>query len=250
MERASIRLPPLRIAVPAAPRAWAGGAAAADEALPFGIVFFVTGTARPGGGVARVAGRVIDPGVDAGHAHAKATGTLTTGSTRFILIGGCCNQSLGQADTYTLSGSTAQAADEMPYVQYNVCVKTSYTVAARAVPAGVTAFQQLPACPSGWTEVNRALGRYIVGLAPTGLPGATWGGKPLEAGEVRRHQHAMNGAINLPRHNIAGASGCCASGYAGSGAVSFTGNTVVDTASADDGAVQAPYYTATFCSKP
>lgn len=203
----------------------------------------------PGGGVGSFSGTALSALQAPTHEHRLAVGSITVSSKRFILIDGCCNESLGSSGVHTMSGSASPAPENLPYVQYNVCMKQAAPEPGTIVPAGVTTFHVLPSCPEGWDTVAGAAGRYIVGLHSTGLPAATYGGKPLTPGEVRTHGHTMNGSIDLPRHNIAGASGCCANNYAGSGATAFTGNTVVDAKTTDDSAVQAPYYTATFCRK-
>lgn len=204
----------------------------------------------PGGGAGGTAGEALTNGLAPTHEHHTASATVATGSTRYVLVGGGGNGSLGNADTYPMTGSAPKLADNLPYVQYNVCMKLVAPAPANPVPEGVATFHTLPFCPAGWNNYTAAAGRYLVGLPAGGTAGATFGGKPLTPGELRTHGHDVSGQIDFPRHNIAGAAGCCAGGYAASGLTAFTGKTGVDTkAAANDSAVQAPYFTATFCTK-
>lgn len=202
-----------------------------------------------GGGSGAFSGEALASQQQPTHQHAKATGTIATSSKEYVLIGGCCNDSLGDSGTYTMAGSAKTASSGLPYIQYNACMKKDAPADSAKVPAGVTTFNLFPACPTGWNPVNSAAGRYIVGLPANGAPSATFGGKALAPGENRTHTHAMNGTMDFPSHNIAGASGCCAHGYAGSGNTGFSGNTTPDDSTSYDSATQAPYYTATFCRK-
>ncbi len=202
-----------------------------------------------GGGVGTFAGKALASQQQPTHLHSTATGSITTSSKEYVLIGGCCNDNLGNAGTYTMSGSATSSSAALPYIQYNVCMKGAVADPATTTPSGVTTFYTLPMCPDGWSAVNSAAGRYPVGLPANGAPSATFGGPTLRAGEVRTHSHSMNGTMSLPEHDIAGASGCCASGYAGSGNTGFSGNTVPNADDLNDSAAQAPYWTATFCKK-
>ena len=200
-----------------------------------------------GGGAGGFMGEALTSQEQPSHAHADATGTITLPAKEFILIDGCCNDSLGHSGTYTMSGSAATGHGGPPYIQYNACLKNVAPSGGGSVPSGLMTFSLLP-CGDGMTQYNAAAGRYIVGLNPNGQPAATFGGANLQPSEILTHSHTMNGSMIFPGHNIAGGSGCCAHDYAGSGNSSFTGTTVVDTAASKyDGAVQAPYYTAYFC---
>jgi hypothetical protein len=202
-----------------------------------------------GGGVGAFSGEALASQQEPSHTHAKATGSISTSSKEYVLVDGCCNNSLGNSGTYTMSGSAQTASSGLPYIQYNACMKQVAPASKTSVPAEVTTFYLLPTCPTGWSPVNSAAGRYLVGLPANGAPSATFGGKALTPGENRTHSHTMNGTMNFPGHDIAGASGCCAHGYAGSGGTGFSGNTEVDTTQSYDSVTQAPYYTATFCRK-
>ncbi len=61
-------------------------------------------------------------------------------------------------------------------------------------PAGAVSFFNLAACPSGWTELVAARGRYIVGLPAGGALAGTVGTAltNLENRPVGQHTHAVN----------------------------------------------------------
>ena len=199
-----------------------------------------------GGGAGGFIGEALGSQQAPSHAHAKADGSISIPDKDFILIDGCCNDNLGAAGTRPMEGSATVDHSGFPYIQYNACLKDEQPEAG-TVPSGVMAYSLIP-CGPGFSEYNAAAGRYVVGLNPNGQPAATFGGANLGPSEIRTHTHGMDGSINLPGHEIAGGSGCCASGYAASGTHSFTGETVVDSeASKYDSAVQAPYYTAFLC---
>ncbi|HYN37231.1 MAG TPA: hypothetical protein VEV82_09695 [Actinomycetota bacterium] len=61
------------------------------------------------------------------------------------------------------------------------------------IPAGAVSFFNLSACPSGWTELTAAQGRYLVGLPSGGTLSATVG-TALTNGENRavgQHNHGV-----------------------------------------------------------
>lgn len=266
---------PLMIASPrrrllwiaAALAAHAGTALAAD-ALPQWTISYFNGACPEGWQVFEGAkGRFLMPTMEGGgsgafkgpalaseetpkHSHGAAVGEIAVDSREFILVGGCCNKSLGASGNHAMSGATTAAAEGLPYIQYLACLKTAET-ATGSVPSGVMAYNLFPFCPAGWSEVFSAKGRYPVGLPAAGAPGAAFGGPPLKAGEYRVHHHAMNGEITFAGHAIAGGSGCCADGYAAAVKTGFTGHTEPHPSDQDpfDSAAQAPYYTATLCQK-
>lgn len=241
-------------------------AALAEDPMPTFSIAYFNGPCPPGWdstSLASAAGRTLLPtprGGGAGgfigealasqqaptHKHAKATGSITSPAKQFVLVDGCCNESLGSSGTYTMQGTTETAGGGPPYIQYNVCMKMA-APSTGTVPRGLLTFSILQ-CSGNYMEYTAASGRYIVGLNPNGQPAATFGGANLTPGEIRRHSHSINGTMDFPKHDIAGASGCCAQNYAASGSIAFSGNTDVDTSSSQyDSAVQAPYYTVFLC---
>jgi hypothetical protein len=206
-----------------------------------------------GGGVGTMADAndPLSPGQAPEHTHHKATGQVSTSSKEFVLVGSGPNHSPGKAGTYPMSGSTKSARSNLPYIQYNVCLKTAQPSGEGTIPDGVMSFQNMPMCPSGWQEYSAAKGRHIVALPKDGQPAASFGGKALAPGELRTHTHDIEGTISFPSHNIAGASGCCAHGYAGADTQRIHGGSTQDDTSEHkhDSAVLLPYYTATLCRK-
>ncbi len=81
-----------------------------------------------------------------------------------------------------------------------ICIGSSCrTSFPSVVPSGMVLFFNLSACPSGWTELTSARGRYIVGLPAGGTLGATVGTalSNQENRPVGQHTHT----INDPGHN-------------------------------------------------
>ena len=240
--------------------------AVADDAMPMFTISYFTGPCPDGWdntSLASAAGRTLLPtprGGGAGgfigealssqeeptHSHATASGSIDSPAKEFILVDGCCNDSLGHSGTHSMHGSASEHTSGLPYIQYNACLKTAAPSSGK-MPSGLLTFS-LMQCAGDYTAYNAASGRYIVGLNPNGQPAATFGGPNLQPSEIRTHSHSMDGSLDFPEHDIAGGSGCCAHDYAASGKTNFTGSTGVDTSKSKyDAAVQAPYYTAFLC---
>jgi hypothetical protein len=241
----------------------------ASDALPFLTVSYFNGScpdgwepmtaakgrflvpSMQGGGVGAFEGEALAVGETPEHKHTKAEAKVELISRSFILVAGGPNHSLAHSGTESMSGSAKKASGGLPYIQYMVCLKTDNDTAG-SVPEGVMTFRGEPTCADGWGENYAAKGRYIAGLPESGSPGATFGGPPLTPSEIRTHTHEIDGDIKFPEHDIAGGSGCCAEGYAGSGTRPIhDGRTVVNASKKhkNDSAVQAPYYTAPLCRK-
>ncbi len=114
---------------------------------------------------------------------------------------------LAQPVTFT-AGQTLQASDLNNNFGY-------------LVPSGAVTFFNLGACPTGWSVVAAAQGRYLVGLNTGGALAATVGA-PLvdqENRAVGQHTHA----ITDPGHNHGGqtATQGASNGFAGSDQHSF-----------------------------
>ncbi|MEG0183396.1 MAG: hypothetical protein RR704_08080 [Stenotrophomonas sp.] len=202
-----------------------------------------------GAGVGGFAGEALDGKKAPQHKHQRIEGKISLPSKNFVLIGGCCNGSLGDSGNYDISGASDEATGDLPYAQYGLCMKTTPDDGS-PVPSGVMTFMAQTLCPAAWSVENAVAGRYIVALPDNGTPYYQFGGKPLEPSEVRAHAHGIQGKISFDGHDIAGASGCCASGYASKGDFSVVdAKTVPVTTQPFDSAVQAPYYTALMCRK-
>ena len=204
-----------------------------------------------GAGSGAFAGAALDGINPPTTSYSKITGKIDLPSKNFVLISGCCNGSLGDAGNYSISGYTDRVTGNLPYIQYSACLKSAQPDQT-AVPPGVLAFSALPQCSKDWTEETAVRGRYIIGLPDNGTPYFSFGGDPLAPNEVRTNSLPVNGNIKFDGHDIAGASGCCAGGYAASGSFATNGGTTVpnpDDGNPYDSAVQAPYYTGTVCRK-
>lgn len=61
------------------------------------------------------------------------------------------------------------------------------------IPAGAVMFFNLTSCPSGWTELAAARGRYLLGLPSPGTLGATVGTALVNAEDrpIGRHSHTI-----------------------------------------------------------
>jgi hypothetical protein len=91
-----------------------------------------------------------------------------------------------------------------------------------------------------------------VALPTQGSVAASFGGQPLQSGEVRTHAHDISGSVTFPSSNVAGASGCCAKHYAGAGTELILDAYTTpkqDPSHPRDSAVNMPYYTAPLCEK-
>lgn len=202
-----------------------------------------------GSGVGAFAGAALDGKKAPEHLHDEITGNINLPSKNFILIGGCCNGNLGDSGTYGISGPSEAAGGNLPYIQFRACIKGDQPDGS-AIPAKLLTFMAQPYCPATWEPENALAGRYVVALPDNGAPYYQFGGKPLGPNEIRTHVHAIKGKVSFGGHEIAGGSGCCASGYAASGDFDLIDAKTKPVASDfEDSAVQAPYYTALMCRK-
>jgi len=82
------------------------------------------------------------------------------------------------------------------------CISGSCKTAFTSAPSGMILFFNLTSCPSGWSEVTTARGRYLVGLPSGGTLAGTAGQQltNLENRPVGQHTHT---AYDSPhRHSI------------------------------------------------
>jgi hypothetical protein len=73
------------------------------------------------------------------------------------------------------------------------------------VPSGAVIFFNLATCPSGWTELSSARGRYLVGLPAGGTLAGTAGTAlgDLENRPVGQHMHGVNDPGHKHQNNLA-----------------------------------------------
>jgi len=130
--------------------------------------------------------------------------------------------------------------------------------AALQIPSGAVMFFNLSSCPSGWSPLPGAAGRYLVGLPAGGALGATVGYAltPQENRPVGRHTHGVVDPGHS--HNIDLRDGTWGGGYAddaGSGddtSDTTTGTSHTNISISEGGSVpgtNAPYMQLLVCQK-
>ncbi len=238
----------------------------ADDSLPTGAIAFVSGVSCPAGwseftdGLGRAVvpkigaagdnpdggggshGVALKSGEDRKHSH-TVTSTVTLGDTEFVGVAGCCNNGPAATGTVPLTGTSTSDSSGLPYLQLLICKKTStLPPVPGTIPSGAMLFFDGDTCPDGWTQAAISQGRHLVGLPDGGIPGVTYGGAPLAAGDDRTHAHGIGGTMTVNAHGIALASGCCADGYGSAGTYGLP-------ASSDEGASGFPYINLLQCQK-
>lgn len=200
------------------------------------------------GAVGDVQGEPLGDGEDRRHDH-KITARLEPRSVSFAGVAGEANHGVASAAAVSAVGAADPASSGLPYLQLLVCQKNAAArPGRRPLPRGALAFFAQSACPDGWVQAGATQGRMLVGLPERGALDATFGGAPLGpadggAGPERRaHGHGASGSVSLPGHGIALVSGCCASGYAGSGDYSYS-------AAGEPAAAALPYLQLLQCQK-
>ena len=97
----------------------------------------------------------------------------------------------------------------VPYaVEANHAVNATNLIGPQAqqvVPSGAVIFFNAAACPTGWTAMAGARGRYIVGLNGGGTLGASVGTAMADQENRPVGQHAHS--VNDPGHDHVGATG-------------------------------------------
>lgn len=83
---------------------------------------------------------------------------------------------------------------------------------AGSIPSGAVMFFNLAACPTGWTELTSARGRYVVGTPNGGTNGGTDGTAltNLEDRPVGQHSHTITDPGHS--HNLTVSNGGCCNG--------------------------------------
>ena len=141
----------------------------------------------------------------------------------------------GEPGTYSAlqPAVTAAAGNELPYIQYSVCVKTAQPEGTLAtVPSNFLMYFNQAGCPQGFAAAPAALGgRFPVAVPKGGTVDAPFGGPPTNEGVGENaHSHTASGKLELKPDGISLASGSGRS-YAAAGTYDFGGTaalTVVD----------------------
>ena len=123
------------------------------------------------------------------------------------------------------------------------------------MPSGVTSFFWNLSCPTGWENITKTLGRFLVAVPEGGSVQGTFGGDKLTARENRKHRHKLSGSVDTKAHGIEGLSGCkpllCAKGYAKHDTYTYSTETDVGDDETDPkiGAANLPYIQLMQCRK-
>ncbi len=137
----------------------------------------------------------------------------------------------------------------------NIAANTSNITAT--MPTGAVLYFNLSSCPAGWSPLNAAQGRYLVGLPSGGSLGAAVGNSlsNLENRPVGRHTHA----VSDPGHShgieqVSGSDGITWSLSRGASGTSFIQSTTDTTGiainnSGDVNGTNAPYLQLLVCEK-
>lgn len=120
---------------------------------------------------------------------------------------------------------TDPAWNELPYIQYLVCVKTGPPVGKlETVPSNFLMYFNQAGCPAEFdADPGARGGRFAVAVPKAGTVDATFGGDPIDefVGE-NTHTHTASGKLVLPPKSVAIASGSGRS-YAARGEYDFSG---------------------------
>ncbi|MCC6623127.1 MAG: hypothetical protein IT385_17850 [Deltaproteobacteria bacterium] len=194
---------------PACPASWAASITGHDR--------LVVGT--PDGGTSGASFGAIEV---AAHAHGL-NGTIPTPSHGVALASGCCADGFATASGVAVTLTSDEATVVFPTRGLLQCEPPSdpsdrVAIIAPApepdaAPPGMVLWAEGAACPAGWSPLEAARGRLLVGAALGGDVGLTVGA-PLADREDRTHTHPVTTSTTLARKNIAAANGPNQSGAA------------------------------------
>lgn len=238
-------------------------AARASDPLPAGSValFHLTDCPKGWEVFSDAAGRLILPLTSSGkplatsglalgdlekrtHTHPLTLSFTAKGHNLAATTGGSNHR--GQPGTYSaLTPAVTDAAwNELPYIQYLVCVKTAAPVGKlETVPGNFLMYFKQAGCPPEFdADPGARGGRFPVAVPKAGTVDATFGGSPIDefVGE-NQHTHTASGKLLLSPKSIVIASGSN-NPYAARGEYDFSG-----TANAND--VGMPYIVLQQCRK-
>jgi len=125
-------------------------------------------------------------------------------------------KSWGAEEVVTATMLNTHIRDNMLYLKEQVD-----TLSGASAPTGQVAFFQLSSCPTGWTELTAARGRYLVGMPGSGTLSASVGTAltDQENRAVGQHNHTATSTVTDPGHTHTG--GVSASGDATSSTGSY-----------------------------
>lgn len=142
------------------------------------------------------------------HAH-TVTADLRLDSAGVGVLSGCCNDTSGHSGLHTVSGALDEGGAELPTVGLRVCRRDGEpapSTAGTPFAAGTAAFFDRAVCPSGWSVLDEAAGRFVV-ATPDGAPALGKVGEPLASGEDRTHVHPVTLEVTIPDRSLAAAGG-------------------------------------------
>lgn len=187
---------------------------ASEQGCPQGWTPWTDATGRAivaagdGSEVGVTVGEALDELAPRGHVH-QVTVTLPVPSAGVASLSGCCNNDAGHSGDRDVVGALDEGGADLPTIGLRVCRRdgqVDYPASGTPFPAETTAFFDLPACPTGWTRVDEAVGRFVVGT-PAGSPARVKVGDALASGEDRQHVHDVSISLTVPDLSLSAAGG-------------------------------------------
>ncbi|MEO1090266.1 MAG: hypothetical protein AAFX81_06525 [Pseudomonadota bacterium] len=212
---------------------WQTAPLGSDDLGYFVVPFFDPPAATLGA----LVGTGMNPGENREHSHAfsssiKVDSLELTGKWGCVSWLGLCT-GMTTDGTKDFSGTTHAASSALPYLTLMLCQKAAFSPSSNPpqdVPESVVTFFTDQTCPTGWKMTEATTGRYLVGLPSGGIPGATFGGEPLQPTEsaptpVATHEHGISGSVVTGNTEVALASGAGADDVGKKGTYTYDGTT-------------------------
>lgn len=133
-------------------------------------------------------------GMFAGNANATGGNNTIIGTSADVASSNLSFASAIGAGALVGTNNTVVLGRPADTVQIPGNLNVSGSITPSLIPAGAVMFFHLAACPSGWSELVEARGRYLVGLPSGGTLGATQGTalSNLEDRPTGQHGHSIN----------------------------------------------------------